>query len=205
MLVAELWHLDDGSDSEFHQSLGDWININPDLLATVLLPLLIFASAFSSSVHVMQAELWQFLWLALPMALGGAMLSALFLQHALPLGFDWTTSLLLGAIVSATDPIAVVAVLRELGVSEKLGTLIEGESLMNDGSAYVIFTVMLQELQGKERSSGLMVAHGLRLACGGVVLGMAMGALACVALGRVVNDTLTEICIFLVVTYGAWL
>jgi Sodium/hydrogen exchanger family len=205
MLVAELWHISNNTDSTFHSALGSWAGINPDVLATILLPLLIFASAFSSSVHVMQAECLQFLWLAVPMALIGALLAALYVQYVLPLGFDFSTALLLGAIVSATDPIAVVAILRELGVSEKLGTMIEGESLMNDGSAYVLFVVMLQSLQGEDRSPGEMVLYGLRLAFGGVALGVAMGIGACWALGRVVNDAMTTICIFLVVTYGAWL
>jgi Sodium/hydrogen exchanger family len=70
--------------------------------------------------------------------------SALFLMYCLPLGWGWSTALLLGSIVSATDPIAVVALLQELGVSEKLGTMIEGESLLNDGSAFVIFEIVLQ-------------------------------------------------------------
>jgi len=58
---------------------------------------------------------------------------------------DWSLAvcILFGAIISATDPVAVVALLKELGVSKRLGTMIEGESLLNDGTAYVIFVVLL--------------------------------------------------------------
>ena len=55
--------------------------------------------------------------------------------------FDFTTCCMFGAIVSATDPVAVVALLKELGVAKDLSTLIEGESLLNDGTAMVVFLV----------------------------------------------------------------
>lgn len=58
-------------------------------------------------------------------------------QLAFPYNWDWKTSLLLGGLLSATDPVAVVALLKELGASKKLSTIIEGESLMNDGYALV--------------------------------------------------------------------
>ncbi len=57
--------------------------------------------------------------------------------------FTWSAANLFGAIASATDPVAVVALLKELGASKKLATIIEGESLLNDGTAYVVFLVLL--------------------------------------------------------------
>ena len=59
------------------------------------------------------------------------------LQFTFPYDWSWKTSLLLGGLLSATDPVAIVALLKELGASKKLSTIIEGESLMNDG--YLIF------------------------------------------------------------------
>ena len=55
-------------------------------------------------------------------------------------------SLLMGAILSATDPVAVVGLLKELGVSERLSLLIEGESLLNDGTAVVLFTIFFNNM-----------------------------------------------------------
>lgn len=55
------------------------------------------------------------------------------MQFTFPYDWSWKTSLLLGGLLSATDPVAVVALLKELGASKKLSTIIEGESLMNDG------------------------------------------------------------------------
>ena len=65
------------------------------------------------------------------------LLCHLMLQLIFPYNWSWTTSLLLGGLLSATDPVAIVALLKELGASKKLSTIIEGESLMNDG--YLIF------------------------------------------------------------------
>jgi len=58
------------------------------------------------------------------------------LQFTFPYNWSWKTSLLLGGLLSATDPVAIVALLKELGASKKLSTIIEGESLMNDGYLY---------------------------------------------------------------------
>jgi len=73
-------------------------------------------------------------------------MSALTMRYILRYDGEFTTeaAFLFGSIISATDPVAVVALLKELGASKKLSTLIEGESLFNDGIAYVIFLVLLQ-------------------------------------------------------------
>ena len=64
--------------------------------------------------------------------------------------FTWNAALLYGSIISATDPVAVVALLKELGASRRLATLIEGESLLNDGTAMVVFLVLIDMVKGKE-------------------------------------------------------
>lgn len=70
----------------------------------------------------------------------------MFLQLAFPYDWNWKTSLLLGAILSATDPVAVVALLKDLGASKKLSTIVEGESMMNDGYKHKsIFLSFLRE------------------------------------------------------------
>lgn len=63
------------------------------------------------------------------------------LQFTFPYNWSWKTSLLLGGLLSATDPVAIVALLKDLGASKKLSTIIEGESLMNDG--YLYFMIYL--------------------------------------------------------------
>jgi NhaP-type Na+/H+ or K+/H+ antiporter len=90
----------------------------------------------------------------------------------------WWAAMMFGAIVSATDPVAVVAVLQTLGAQPKLSHMIEGESLLNDGTAVVIFLVfkglMLHNIQEFGTSTTIlkMVGLVLRLAGGGVLLGI---------------------------------
>jgi NhaP-type Na+/H+ or K+/H+ antiporter len=77
--------------------------------------------------------------------------------------------LLLGGLLSATDPVAVVALLRELGASKKLSTLIEGESLMNDGTAIVVFQLFLQMVLGQKFDAGDVIEFLCRVALGAYV------------------------------------
>jgi len=100
---------------------------------------------------------------------------------------SWEAALLLSSILSATDPVAVVASLHELGAPKKLASLIEGESLLNDGSAVVFFLVFLdmvaksapdsskQCLNDFPDNSGCLLAYFCQLALGGPLLGAALG------------------------------
>ncbi|PQP92247.1 hypothetical protein Pyn_36619 [Prunus yedoensis var. nudiflora] len=99
-----------------------WANIDPDLLLAVFLPALLFESSFSMEVHQIKRCMVQMIILAGP----GVLISTFCLGSALkltfPYGWSWKTSLLLGGLLSATDPVAVVALLKELGASKKLST-----------------------------------------------------------------------------------
>lgn len=66
---------------------------------------------------------------------------------------------MIGAILSATDPVAVVALLKELGASKRLSTLIEGESLMNDGTAMVVFLVLFDMVKEVPLTAGDIVGR----------------------------------------------
>lgn len=85
-----------------------------------------------------------------PMLLIATFLSAVMMQYIL--GYDgeftWNSALMYGSIISATDPVAVVCLLKELGASRRLATLIEGESLLNDGTAMVVFLVFFGIAEG---------------------------------------------------------
>ncbi len=84
--------------------------------------------------------------LAFPGVVLQAFLIAAVAVYVLPYDWEWTESWLFGAILSATDPVAVVALLKELGVLPDLRVLIEAESLLNDGSAIVLFQLCLRIL-----------------------------------------------------------
>ena len=128
----------------------------------VFMPALIFESAFKSNWHIFKHEIGQILIMAVPMLLCSIGLSAVMMLHVLGYGdeyddkgkkiesFDIYSALMFGSIISATDPVAVVALLKELGASKRLATLIEGESLFNDGTAMVCFLVFQTLSEGTE-------------------------------------------------------
>ncbi len=119
-------------------------------------------------------------------------------------------SMLFGAVVSATDPVAVVALLKELGASKKLGTLIEGESLLNDGTAIVAFVLLIGVVTGAEAFLGTgsfigsaTIGFGKIGAAGGLV-GVLIGLIAILWVRKVFNDPLIEITVVLVTAYAVF-
>lgn len=181
-----------------------WANIDPNLLLAVFLPGLLFESSFSMEVHQIKKCMVQMLLLAGP----GVLISTFFLGTALKLTFpynwSWTTSLLLGGLLSATDPVAVVALLKELGASKKLSTIIEGESLMNDGTAIVVFQLFFRMVTGSSLNWGSVVKYLAQVSLGAVGIGLAFGLASVLWLGFIFNDTVIEITLTLAVSYIAY-
>ena len=97
-----------------------------------------------------------------------------------------------GSIISATDPVAVVALLKELGASKRLSTIIEGESLLNDGTAMVIFLVLIDMVEGYHLTAGEVIVMFIRLSFGGIIFGLIGGYILRVILSRIYNDATLE-------------
>ena len=87
--------------------------------------------------------------------------------------FTWSHSFLLGSILSATDPVAVVSLLEHVGASPVLTTMIEGESLFNDGTAMVLFFIFLEMSHGNEVSGSVVTYTLFRLTFVAVIVGLA--------------------------------
>jgi monovalent cation:H+ antiporter, CPA1 family len=147
-----------------------------DLLVHLFLPILIFEAALSLSTREFMRNLVAILSLATVALVLSATLVGLsiYLVLAVPLA----AALLFGALISATDPVAVVSVFRELGVSKRLLTLVEGESLLNDGVAIVLYGILLSAALGATVTVTGSTVDFVAVFAGGILIGAAVGTLA---------------------------
>lgn len=155
-------------------------------------------------VHQIKRCMVQMLLLAGPGVLISTFCLGVALKLTFPYGWNWKTSLLLGGLLSATDPVAVVALLKELGASKKLSTIIEGESLMNDGTAIVVYQLFYQMVLGRNFNVGDIVKFLSQVTLGAVAAGLAFGVASVLWLGFIFNDTVIEIALTLAVSYIAF-
>ena len=195
-----------------HESIEYWATIDPHVIMFGLLPPLLFESALGMDFHVF-IKVFN---VALIMALPGVLLSTVLTGSVGMLFFgpcchiSWWGCILLGSILSATDPVAVVSVLQTLGAPSHLRHMIEGESLLNDGSAVVVFLVA-QQMMNAETALTVpeMLGKFLRLAGGGVLWGLCAGyaAFFWCKLSRhasVIDIAVLVLCVYAVFYVGEW-
>jgi NhaP-type Na+/H+ or K+/H+ antiporter len=128
-------------------SINLWSNIQPELLLFVFLPPLLFGDAMNINIHHLKSTFWSSALLAGPGALIGIFLLAACVKVMLPYDWTWELCYTFGAILCATDPVAVVALLKDVGAAPRLTILVVQESLYNDGSALVLFNLFLDNLR----------------------------------------------------------
>jgi len=175
------------------------LQLTPELLFVVLLPALLFEAAIHLPVLALRQNLRSILMLAVP----GMLISTLLVGCGLHfvLDFAWQPSLVFGALISATDPIAVLALFKQLRAPQSLSVLVEGESLLNDGAAVVLFN--------------LLVAGGSITITGGVGLflfeslgGLAVGAVLAWLISKLterIDDHLIEVTLSTILAYSSYL
>jgi CPA1 family monovalent cation:H+ antiporter len=155
--------------------------LSPELLFFVFLPVLIFESAYKIKLRNIKDNKIAISLLAVV----GLLISTVFIGYVGYWGFQWLgfqipllVTLLFGAIISATDPVAVLALFKEFGAPHRLTLIFEGESLFNDGTAFAIFIVLLDVISHGYHGYST-VLNGLftfsTMIIGGVVFGLLMG------------------------------
>lgn len=176
------------------------IELSPDVILFVFLPILVFESAFNLDVRLLFKNLTPVLFLAVPGLLLSTALTGAIMHGAA--GFSLGVALLFGALISATDPVAVVALFKELGAPKRLTILVEGESLINDGTALVVFLLILDIIQtgGSLTAATLFggVVEFFRVALGGIVAGALLGYLTARLIAAQEEAPLIEIALTLV-------
>lgn len=202
----------------FNFSSIDWLNsafddignMNPDMILYVFLPILIFDAAYELDIHIFRKNLTNALLLSIPgvviaMFLTGALL--IWLHSYVPQydEWNWSFALMFGALISATDPVAVVALLRELNTSKRFSTLVDAESMLNDGTGIVLFMIFFGAYSATGAPSLSPVVDFFVVVLGGGLLG-AFLAFCCLAFFRKVEgDSMIQNSIIIVAAYLAFL
>lgn len=180
--------------------------LSPDLVLFVFIPTLIFESAFNLDARQVGRNILPILTLAVPGLILSTAIIGVFMWLVTP--FDLIVSLLLGAILSATDPVAVISIFKQLGVPERLTVLVEGESLFNDATSLVMATLILG-IMIAGGFSGAVVLSGvgefLLVFIGGVVVGWVLALIVGETLGRIESDPAIEITFTTILAYFSFI
>lgn len=181
-----------GSLGTLYPATEAWVFINGELVLFAFLPALVMADAMATNVHIFKKSIIQILILAFVAVGLGAFLTAVVGKYVFPYNWNWYTAMALGSILSATDPVAVVALLKELGAPRALTVVITGESLLNDGSAAVMFRLFLNLQNGISYSAGGVIGFFARSVLGGPAIGLGFGLVAAIWIGFTGLDAILQ-------------
>ncbi|MGI8650324.1 MAG: Na+/H+ antiporter [Rubrobacter sp.] len=177
------------------------VQIAAEVIFLIFLPPLLNASAFSSSPVDLRAHLRPISLLAIGLVLLTA-LAVAFVGHYV-MGLPWTVAFVLGGILAPTDPVAAEAVFKRLGVSERVRTIVGGESLVNDGSGLVVYQIALYAAITGTFSVFSAGASFLLVGGGGVIIGLLATRLAGPIWSRIEEPSLI-ITLSLLIPYGVY-
>ena len=176
------------------------IEFTPELVLLVLLPGLVFEASFQTDLASLRRTFGGIVLMAIPGVLitAGVVAVALHVGTGLPLDLAFVV----GAMVSATDPVAVIATFKRLGAPRGLTTLVEGESLFNDGTAIVVFSIALRAVGGDVGIADAVTSFVLT-----ILFSLVIGGVAGFVASRIVatvDDHLIETSISVLLAYGTY-
>jgi CPA1 family monovalent cation:H+ antiporter len=183
-------------------------DLTKELLYAIFLPGLLFEAAFHLEARAFRRNAIAIVALAVPgvaVAIGATAGILVIATSVLPFiaGFRFVHALVFAALIAATDPIAVVAMFKSLGAPKRLGVLVEGESLLNDGTAVVFFTMALGFLSGNNLGAAAATLYFIRIVGMGALIGAAIAFAAALAIQQV-DDPMIEITITTIAAYGSF-
>ena len=181
---------------------GQLGHVGADVILLAFVPGLVFEAALTLDLPELRRRL---LPVGLLATAGVALTVVLIgtLTH-LVLGLSWASAMLLGAILAATDPVAVVTLMRQMRAPSGLSAILEGESLFNDGTGVAVFTAVLATILSGAPSFGDAAIRFVEITAGGTAIGLAVGFLGLLLL-RFAADAPLEILATLVIAYGSYL
>jgi CPA1 family monovalent cation:H+ antiporter len=177
------------------------VELDPDLVLVIFLPPLLYSAAFFASLRDLRANLRPISLMAIGLVIATAAAVAV-VAHVLIDGLPWAAAFALGAIVAPTDPIAATAIARRLGVPRRLVNVLEGESLINDGTALVLYRAAVGAVGGSFSLAEASLDFVLG-AAGGVAIGLVAGWVIA-EVRRRLDDPPVEVTISLLSGYAAY-
>ena len=178
------------------------MELEPDLVLLVFLPPLLYSSAFFSDLRALRTDLRAISITAIGLVLATTGVVGVIAHEVI--GFSWPMAFALGAIVSPTDPIAATAIMRSVGAPRRIVNVVEGESLVNDASALVVYRVAVAAAVGGGFSALDAGLEFVLAVVGGIAVGLAVGYVIA-AIRRRLDDAPTEITISLLTGYAAFI
>jgi CPA1 family monovalent cation:H+ antiporter len=177
------------------------LHLTKELIFSVFLPPLVFEAALFIRWREFKRDLPLVGTLASAGVVLAAVVTAVGMHYAV--AWDWGSAVVFGVLISATDPVSVIATFKEAGVQGRLRLLIESESLLNDGTAAVGFVAVLAILAGEQSGAATIGGHLLLTICGGSAIG-AVVAYGFMLLAGQTEDHLVEITLTTLAAYGSF-
>jgi monovalent cation/hydrogen antiporter len=176
--------------------------LEPEVIFLVFLPPLLHAAGWQASPRELRAELRPLALLSIGLVLV-TMCAVAVVAHAIVPGMSWEAAFVLGAIVGPTDPVAAIATFSRIGAPPRLRLLVEGEAMINDGTALVAYRVALAAAVQGTFSAGDALLDFVLNATGGVAVGLAIGWLGTQIVRRQ-TDVSLSIFVTVLVAYGSY-
>lgn len=183
------------------QALPESIGLNPEVILNLFLPILIFEAAINTEISRLRNTIKPIALLAGPGVVLSAAITAALLKYGLD--FEWITAAAIGVILTITDTVSVIAAFRTVPVPGRLATIVEGESLFNDGIALVLLSLISTIHTQGEFSVGQGIEQLLIAFVGGGILGLGLGYL-CLGLFKYLDDALSNILLTVAVSLGTF-
>jgi len=177
------------------------IAISRNVTFMIVLPILLFQGALHMDLSQLKENWKSIALLAVPGVIVSTFVIGLLFHNLWGIGL--LSALLLGSILTPTDPISVLAILKQTKTPRRLNTILEGESLFNDGTAVVLFTIILGLIMGDhDVTVASSVIKFVKIVAGGAVIGLILGFTVYKILQKI-NDHLLEVAITIVLALGA--
>jgi Na+/H+ antiporter len=188
-------------------SILQHLNLSPSLILYIILPTLVFDAAINIDGRMLMRNIVPILLLAVFGLLISTGIIGWLLTAATSISL--TGAMLFGALISATDPVAVIALFKEIGAPKRLVTLIDGESLFNDATAIVLFTIVLSTIGSGVGSAGQNFSHAMAefftVLVGGLLVGVVVGFTGAYTLKLARRDLIYQTSVSFVMAYVSFI